>query len=90
MQTTLNLDDITNQVAEATGMSKAESKRYATALLNGIKDAVNDGNAVRLAHFGKFEPVTTSPRSGVAPNGTPYQTQGKSKVKFKASSEFLN
>ena len=64
---TLTKADLTDKLAERTGMSKSESKGALDALLETLTDSLKQGDKVQLTGFGTFEVRDRKARTGVKP-----------------------
>lgn len=62
-------------VAEKTGMTKKDSEKALTAVIDSITDSLKNGEKVQLVGFGTFEVRARAARTGVNP-----QTQKKIKI----------
>ena len=59
--------DIVAKVAESTGLSKKDSEKALTAVLNTISEALAAGEKVQLIGFGTFETRERKARQGRNP-----------------------
>lgn len=83
--------DLVASVANATGMTQADAKSAVEATLSHIKSGVVAEGNVTLKGFGTFKSVVTKERDGRNPKtGETIKIASKTKVKFSASSEFLD
>lgn len=64
---TITKTDLIDQLADKTGMSKAESKGALDGLLDLLSDNLQKGNKVQLPGFGTFEVRDRKARQGVNP-----------------------
>ena len=51
----MNKADLTNAVAEKTGLSKKDSERAISAMLEAVRESLTEGERVSLSGFGTFE-----------------------------------
>lgn len=58
----LNKTALINEVAEATGSSKAATERFLAAFQDSVISAVTRGDEVKLTGFAAFAPVTRAAR----------------------------
>lgn len=58
----LNKTALINEVAEATGSSKAATERFLAAFQDSVIAAVTRGDEVKLTGFAAFAPVTRAAR----------------------------
>jgi DNA-binding protein HU-beta len=63
----MNISKLVESVAAQTELSKKDTTITLTTALDVIRQAVATGNAVRLSHFGIFEPRVRSARKGNHP-----------------------
>jgi len=82
----MNKADLTNFVAEETGMSKKDARIALNVVVEGIeKGLVTDGK-VTLVGFGSFTTADRAARKGRNPkSGEPLDIPAKTVPKFKAS-----
>lgn len=59
--------ELAQQVAEKSGLNKAQATRAVDAVLNSIRDELSGGGEVRLTGFGNFVVTQTSARTGRNP-----------------------
>ncbi len=64
----MNTSKLIESVAAQTGLSKEDTATTLSAALDVIRQAVATGDAVKLYHFGIFEPKVRSARDGYNPN----------------------
>ncbi len=84
----LSKQDVINSVADATGMTKKEAGDAVDAVVNTIKNALAEGNAVGLIGFGSFEVKTRAARTGRNPQtGAELDIPEKKVPAFKAGKE---
>jgi DNA-binding protein HU-beta len=59
--------DLVEEIADATGITKKQSRAALDAVLDAIKDSLKNGEPVLLTGFGKFEVRTRAARKGINP-----------------------
>ena len=59
--------ELTNYVASETKLTKADSQKAVEAVLEGIKDALQKGEEVRIIGFGSFAVSKSAAREGRNP-----------------------
>ena len=80
--------ELIRRVAKGTGKSVMETSDLVNATLDGIRDALKAGQAVRLVGFGTFSVKTTAARTGVNPQTrAKIQVPAKKRVRFSAGVE---
>lgn len=85
----LNKNEIIEIVAEATHISKVESKKVIDATFELIMDTLLDGQSVNIKNFCVFEPKTKAGRKGTHPKKhTALQIKPKNTVTIHLSKEF--
>ena len=85
----LNKNEIIEIVAEATHVSKVESKKVIDATFDLIMDTLLDGQCVNIKNFCVFEPKTKAGRKGTHPKKhTALQIKPKNTVTIHLSKEF--
>lgn len=81
----MNKQQLVNTVAEATGLTKAQSKAALDATLSTITNELAAGNSVQLIGFGSLGISTRAARTGVNPStGEAIEIPASKAVKFKA------
>ena len=84
----MNKGDLINKVAEGANVSKAQATDALNAVLNGITDALKDGDKVTLIGFGTFSVSHREARNGRNPQtGETITIAAKNVVKFKPGKE---
>ncbi len=63
----MNKTELIDAVADATGLSKADSTRALDAIVNAIADALKKGDQVSVVGFGSFMVRQRSARTGRNP-----------------------
>ena len=77
--------DITQQIAQRTGMPKAQAARALDAVLESVQAAVAKGEQVRLSGFGSFRVTDTKARQGRNPRtGAAIKIKAARVPKFRA------
>ena len=80
----MNTTQLSEKVADATGVTKVAAKAQLEATLAAIKEEVNSNGEVKIAGFGVFKAVTRKARIGRNPStGETLQLPEKTVVKFK-------
>ncbi len=54
-------------VAEKSGLTKKDSEKAVSAMIDGITDALTNGDNVSITGFGTFEVKTRAARQGINP-----------------------
>ena len=84
----MNKGDLINKVAESAGLSKTQATDAVNAALNGIADALKDGDKVQVVGFGTFSVSHRQERQGRNPQtGESITIAAKNVVKFKPGKE---
>ena len=82
---TLNKSDMIEHIAEAADITKVAAKNALEALLEGITEALCDGNQVTFVGFGTFKTVDRKAREGRNPlTGAKIKISAKTVPVFKA------
>jgi len=63
----MNKGEFVNAIADASGLSKAESERAVDAMFDVIKNALKSGDTVSLVGFGTFVVRSRAARTGRNP-----------------------
>ncbi len=85
----MNKKELIAHVAEMNDMTKSEVERVLNASLEGIQDAMAEGEEIDLYGFGKFSVVERAARTGRNPKtGEPLEIAASNSVKFKAAKAF--
>lgn len=80
-----NKKDLTKAVAVATGMTQKASKPVVETIMSVIKNALKNGDSVKIVNFGKFSVVDRAARMGRNPQtGEPLEIPAKKAIKFKS------
>lgn len=79
--------DLIDVVAQATGLTKTQTKTAIDSVFASIESYLSSGHAVPINNFGKFAPIQRKARKGVNPsNGKPISISASVGISFKASS----
>lgn len=80
----MTLDELNSTVANTTGLKKTEAARAVTAVLGGIRTALQQGQKVSISGFGVFEIVDRPEREGRNPKtGQSIKIAASKAIKFK-------
>ena len=83
----MSIKKLSAQVADETGMSKADVERVTQALFESIYNSTDRGEPVMIKGFGKFEMVERGPREANNPaTGGKIQIPARRVFRFKPSS----
>ena len=63
----MNKGDLINKIAESANLSKAQATDALNAMLDGVSDALKDGDKVTLIGFGTFSVSRRDARTGRNP-----------------------
>ncbi len=81
----MNKQDLIAAVAEAAGMTKADSGKAVEGVFESITAALKNGDEVRLVGFGTFAVTKRKASTGRNPRtGEPMKIKASSQPKFKA------
>ena len=81
----MNRAELSGHVADAAGISKAQADAAVSAVLDGIKDSLSNGDSVTLIGFGTFSVSNRAARTGRNPaTGETLNIKAKNVAKFKA------
>lgn len=81
----LHKADFVARIAREAKISKAQAERAYAALVEGIQDALAEGDRVTLTGFGSFSTAERKPRMGRNPRtGLPIAIAGRRVPKFTA------
>ncbi len=84
----MNKTELVNAIAEAAGLSKADSKKALDATLDAIAGALKKEEKVALLGFGTFAVAERSARTGINPaTKQKIEIPAKKVIKFKAGAE---
>lgn len=85
----MNKTDIINKVSERTEVTKKDTEKVVTAMLDIIVEALTEGQKVSFTGFGSFEAKERSARIGHNPKtGEKIQIPASKTVSFKAGKTF--
>ncbi len=77
--------ELVNAVAEKSGLTKKDSEKAVTAMLDGITGALAGGDSVSIVGFGTFEVKSRAARTGVNPRTKePLQIEASQLPTFRA------
>ena len=77
--------ELVNAVAEKSGMTKKDSEKAVSAMLEGITGALANGDSVSIVGFGTFEVKSRAARQGINPRTKePLQIAASSLPTFRA------
>ncbi len=80
----MNKQDLIVQVADATGLGRAEASRAVESVFDVISNALKRGDEVRLVGFGTFSCSRRKASTGRNPRtGEPMQIKASSQPKFR-------
>ncbi len=80
----MNKSELVNAIAEASGLTKADSEKALNATTEAIKNALAKGESIQLIGFGTFSISERSARTGRNPQtGKEIQIAAKKVAKFK-------
>ena len=86
----INQSDISDELAEKTGMSKTACKAYTDMVFDSILKHLEDGDEVKIKLFGKFKMEISAPRTGRnIHTGELVNIDAKQKIKFTMSRALL-
>ena len=81
----MNKSDLVNAVADASGLTKADSAKAVEGTFDAITGALKSGGDVRLVGFGTFSVANRKASTGRNPRtGEPMQIKASKQPKFKA------
>ena len=81
---TTTKNDLIDYISNNAGLTKTDAEAALSALTNGIKTALTDGNKVTLVGFGTFTVNSRSARKGRNPQtGAEINIPASNSVKFK-------
>ena len=81
----MNKTDLISTVASKSGLKQAEAATAIDGVLSAIKDALKEGNDVRLVGFGTFSVTERSASEGRNPKtGEKIQIPASKQARFKA------
>ena len=81
-------ESLVKQIAESTKLSRKQASAALEATLIAIREALQNGQEVRLVGFGTFKVRTSAARKGVNPRDRkPMEVPAKERVRFSAGKE---
>ncbi|MBL6642267.1 MAG: HU family DNA-binding protein [PS1 clade bacterium] len=81
----MNKNDLISQVADDSGLSKADATKAVDAVLDNIAGSLSSGGEVRLVGFGTFSVTHRKATTGRNPRtGESIQIKASNQPKFKA------
>ena len=81
----MNKNDLISSVAEASGLTKADSGRAVDGVFDSIASALSSGDDVRIVGFGSFSVADRAASTGRNPRtGEEIQIPASKQPKFKA------
>ena len=84
----MNKGDLINKIAESASLSKSQATDALAAVLDGIAEALKDGDKATLIGFGTFSVSRREARTGRNPQtGEAIQIAAKNVIKFKPGKE---
>ena len=84
----MNKGDLINKIAESANLSKAQATDALNAVLDGVSDALKDGDKVTLIGFGTFSVSRRDARTGRNPQTCEtIKIAAKNVMKFKPGKE---
>ena len=84
----MNKGDLINKIAESASLSKSQATDALAAVLDGIGEALKDGDKATLIGFGTFSVSRREARTGRNPQtGETIQIAAKNVIKFKPGKE---
>lgn len=86
--TTVGRQELTKRIAQKTKLSQKQASDVLEATLETIREALKDGNEVRLVGFGSFKVRKSAARRGVNPRDRqPIEVPAKDRVRFSPGKE---
>jgi nucleoid DNA-binding protein len=84
----MNKEELVSTIADKTGFTKADSKRFLEAHLEAVEEALKKGDGVQLVGFGSFSIVERKATTGRNPQtGAEIKIPASKKVKFSAGKQ---
>jgi DNA-binding protein HU-beta len=81
-------ESLVKQIAESTKLSRKQASAALEATLAAIREALQNGQEVRLVGFGTFKVRQSAARKGINPRDrTPLDVPAKERVRFSAGKE---
>lgn len=86
--TTVGRQELTKRIAQKTKLSQKQAGDVLEATLDTIREALRDGDEVRLVGFGSFKVRKSAARRGVNPRDRqPIEVPAKDRVRFSPGKE---
>jgi DNA-binding protein HU-beta len=87
--TTVGRQELSKRIAQKTKLTKKQSSDVLEAVLETIREALQNGEEVRLVNFGSFKVRTSAARRGVSPRGAHEEIHvpAKDRVRFSPGKE---
>ena len=87
----MNKGELISAIAEASGLTKVNSKKALYATIKSISKALVKGDKVSLVGFGTFSVANRAARTGINPSTKqPIKIKAKKVAKFKAGSDLAD
>lgn len=84
----MNKAELISAIAEASGLTKVDSKKALDAMVKSVTKALSKGDKVSLVGFGTFSVASRAARTGVNPSTKKaIKIPAKKVAKFKAGAE---
>jgi DNA-binding protein HU-beta len=81
----MNKAELISKISDDNGFSKGEAEKALNSVIEGVEDALKNGDSVTLVGFGTFSVSDRAARIGRNPQtGASIQIPAKKVVKFKA------
>jgi nucleoid DNA-binding protein len=81
-------DPLVKRIAESTHLTQKQASVALEAILTAIREALQNGQEVRLVGFGTFKVRTSAARKGINPRDRqPIEVPAKERVRFSAGKE---
>jgi nucleoid DNA-binding protein len=85
---TIGRQELSKRIAKEAQLSQKQAAEVLEATLTAIREALQNGEEVRLVGFGSFKVRQSAPRRGVNPrNREPIQVPSKERVRFSPGKE---
>ena len=86
--TTLGRQELSRRIAQQADISQKQAQAALEAMLKSIREALQNGNEVRLVGFGSFKVRKSAARKGVNPRDRqPIEVPAKERVRFTPGKE---
>jgi DNA-binding protein HU-beta len=87
----MNKNDLTDRIASAAGITKAAATKALDSVMEGITNALENGDKVTLVGFGTFSTSERAARTGRNPRtGKELKIPAKKVVRFKAGAKLAD